>query len=95
MAFRSLCRSTHPSFDDNFESVSIEIQRDHGCNIIVGIVYRAPGSSPDNFNRCFDSYLNSITKERKLCYIMGDFNLNLLNCSEHQPTDDFINAVFA
>ncbi len=78
------------SSGNDFESVFIEIQRDHGCNIIT----RAPGSSLVNFNRSFDLYLNSITKKRKLCYIMGDLNLNLVNCSEHQPTDDFINAVF-
>ena len=26
---------------------------------------------------------------------MGDFNLNLLNCSDHQPTDDFVNTFLA
>ena len=26
---------------------------------------------------------------------MGDFNLNLLNCADHQPTDDFVNTVFS
>ena len=38
---------------------------------------------------------NTISRERKLCYIMGDFNMDLLKCSNHQPTDDFVNTFYS
>ena len=79
----------------DFEAIFMEIQRVDACNLIVGNVYRAPGTSFDNFDSSFDSCLDNITKERKLCYIMGDFNLNLLNCADHQPTDGFVNTFFS
>ena len=43
----------------------------------------------------FDICLNKITSEQKLCYIMGDFNLDLTNYSTHQPTEDFVNISYA
>jgi hypothetical protein len=30
-----------------------------------------------------------ISKENKVCYLMGDFNLNLLNHQSHQFTGEF------
>ena len=80
-----------PSRDD-FETVFIEIQRSNACNLIVGNVYRTPGTSTDILYSSFDSCLDKVTKEGKLCYIMGDFNLNLLSCDCHQPPDDFVNT---
>ena len=31
-----------------------------------------------------------MSKENKICYIMGDFNLNLLNQQFHQFTNEFL-----
>ena len=80
---------------DEFEAVFIEIQRHNSSNLIVGNVYRAPGTPLNTFLRCFDSCLGVITKEGKLCYIMGDFNLNLLNCEDHLPKDQFVNTFYS
>ena len=83
-----------PSQDD-FEAIFIEIQRANASNLIVGNVYRAPGTCLNNFHKCFDSCLEKFTSEGKLCYIMDDFNLNLLNCEGHQPTDMFANTFYS
>ena len=77
---------------EDFECIFIEIQHEHGCNLIIGNVYRAPSTSVENFNKLFGDCLNVIAKEQKLCYIMGDFNLNFINCSDHQPPDNFVNT---
>ena len=82
------------SSQDDFEAIFIEIQRANASNLIVGNVYRAPGTCL-NFHKCFDSCLEKVTSEGKLCYIMGDFNLNLLNCEGHQPTDLFVNTFYS
>ena len=34
-------------------------------------------------------------KDNKDIYIMGDFNLNLLNSNVHENTNDFLNIMFA
>ena len=79
----------------DYEAVFIEIEREHASNLIVGNVYRAPNTSVNNLNSAFDSCLNAISTENKLCYIVGDFNLNLIDCSTHQPTEDFVNTIYA
>ena len=48
-------------------------------DIIVGVVYRRPGTSMTDFNETFASLLSRINAENRPCYILGDFNIDLLN----------------
>ena len=34
-----------------------------------------------------------MNKEGKLCALLGDFNVNLLNVETHKPTEEFVNAM--
>ena len=36
-----------------------------------------------------------LRRRSSVIYIMGDFNLNLLNSCDHLPTDDFLNTFYA
>ena len=38
--------------------------------------------------------LSKISKENKICYLMGDFNLNLMNHQSHSPTGEFLDALY-
>ena len=38
--------------------------------------------------------MSKIANENKRVFIMGDFNINLLNYENHTPTSDFINTFF-
>ena len=38
--------------------------------------------------------LDILNNENKLCYIMGDFNINLFNHEVHAPTCNFLNLMF-
>ena len=76
-----------------YESVFVEIMRPHGKNIIVGGLYRPHTASLNNFNRSVEDILSAISFENKLSYIMGDFNINILNSHSHQPTCEFINLM--
>jgi exonuclease III len=38
--------------------------------------------------------LDQIQNSNKMCIILGDFNINLLNSDFHRPTEDFINNMF-
>jgi exonuclease III len=44
------------------------------------------------------TYLNNTldrinNEQEKLCVLMGDFNLNLLNWDSHSPTEEFLNTL--
>ena len=37
--------------------------------------------------------LEKISKEQKQFFLVGDFNINLLNYNVHQPTNDFLDSL--
>ena len=39
--------------------------------------------------------MDQIKSENKLCYLIGDYNINLLNCEKHYPTGQFFNVITA
>ena len=34
-----------------------------------------------------------ISKEQKLVFLLGDFNINILIYNDHQPTNDFLDSL--
>ena len=64
-------------------------------SVIVGIIYRPPDQNPRDFISDLDHLLSKISKANKLCYILGDFNLNLMNPSCHQPTSEFLDLMYS
>ena len=42
--------------------------------------YRHPSFNPVRFKEQLESTLSQLTRENKTIFIMGDFNVNLLNC---------------
>ena len=81
-----------------FESIFFELQAAKRKPIIVGVIYR-PNSHPradlDFFTRTVLYIQDKISSENKIAYLMGDFNINLLNVATHQKTNDFIDNVIA
>ena len=69
-----------------YESVLVEIIQPRGKNIIVGCFYRPPDVLVADFNNSLEGILSTISFENKLSYLMGDFNINILNSQSHQPT---------
>ena len=43
-----------------------------------GCVYRHPNGDIQTFDNYINKFLTKITKERKQCYLSGDFNIDLL-----------------
>ena len=67
-------------FDCEMESSFIEIDKSvfqSSANIIIGVVYRMPDSSVDVFNEHLTDILNFVHGENKLCYLLGDPNINI------------------
>ena len=46
--------------------------------------------SPVRFKEYLESTLSQLTRENKTIFIMGDFNVNLLNCESHPEFNDFL-----
>ena len=60
-------------------------------NIIVGVIYRHPSIDLTNFNcNYLNQLLENISKEQKSIFLLGDFNVNLLNYNEHNQTNEFL-----
>ena len=34
-----------------------------------------------------------ISKEQKFVFLLGDFNINLMNCNVHNPTNEFLDSL--
>ena len=79
----------------DFETVWIEIENAKLKNILCCCAYRHPSSEVANFNNHIQELLSILANENKTTFIMGDFNLNLLNSENHALTSDFINTMFA
>ena len=66
--------------------------------IIVGVVYR-PNTQPlanlDFFIEKILEIHEIILNENKIAYLMGDYNINLLNFSTHIKTNDFLDNVIS
>jgi len=79
------------------ECVFIEIQgKQFGPKpIVIGEIYRPPGSSVDSFNTYIETFLKSVNKEGKLCYLLGDYNINLINVHTHSPTENLVDIMFS
>ena len=69
--------------------------RKHKRKILVGIVYRPPNTSINAFTEQLTNSVRTLRIENKQCYIMGDFNINLLNYDHHMETHDYVDAMFS
>ena len=79
-----------------FESIFITIQFKNK-SIICGTIYGSPRNdniSFDIFNNYFLQALNAINKTKHKCFIIGDFNIDLLNLTDQQ-TELFTNTLFS
>ena len=89
-----IIRNDFSTYNPDFQSLWIEIQSKTNSNMICGVIYRHPNISKfETFKNYLDPILDKISKEKKYCIMMGDFNINLLNFETHLPTDDFINTL--
>ena len=62
---------------DFAETLFIEIRKPRGRNIIVRVIYRPPDRNLDLFLQQFKELMLKISRENKICYLMGDFNFSL------------------
>ena len=71
------------------------VQPNNEKNVILGCLYRPPNVQTEIFNDEIKQVLAKIGFENKLCFLFGDFNINILNADAHVPTNDFIDLMYS
>ena len=85
----------HPDLNiyksNQLESTFVEIINPKKSNFVIGCIYKHPYMDVTDFK---NNYLSQIvSKEQKQVFLLGDFNINLLNYNDHQPTNDFLDSL--
>jgi len=82
--------------NDCIECTFIEIvSKINSQKPLVGVIYRPPNTDCNRFLEHLEEILNKIRTENKVVYIMGDFNLNLLNSESHSKTNEFLDLLYS
>ena len=76
------------------ESLFIEVCRPKRNNLIGGVIYRPLDSDVNDLVKNVNSFLTKINKENKVCYVIGDFNLNVMNHQSHNLTGEFLDMMY-
>ena len=71
---------------DDIESLSIEIVNDHTKNFIINVVYRPPDGDLSISETFFRKILSENTNANKTLFLVGDFNINVL---DYENTKNF------
>ena len=85
-------------FNDNIESIFIEIDKSQintSRNVIVCELYRPPNTDLPSFTDYVNQILDVIKNENKIVYLMGDFNINLLNTDKHMLSSEFMEMMYS
>ena len=75
------------------EALFFEIINERSKNIIVGTMYRPPNNRFNEFDNDLKAILTKLDKWDKPCYIMGDFNINLLKYDCCNFANHFLNQL--
>ena len=65
------------------------------CQTVIACVYRHPSSSLSVFNADLANALDVISKEGKKYYLMGDFNINIVNYETNCLIKDFVDTMYS
>ena len=79
---------------DQLESTFVEISNPKKSNIVIGCIYKHPNMDVFDFKNNYPSQIfETVPKERKQVFLLGDFNINLLNYNDHHPANDFLDSL--
>ena len=85
-------------FGDHCESLFIEIDKSvfgSERDLLIAVIYRPPNTDMKLFIDVSKDVLEKIQLENKLLYLVGDYNINLLNVDSHSLTADFNDTMYS
>ena len=74
----------------SYESIWIEIVNKKSKNVICNCTYRHPNADLDEFITYMNQCIDQVNKEKKDCYISGDFNIDLIKTDSNVKYNEFI-----
>ena len=78
------------------ESVFLEIRNKNKNNLVIGCIYRHPRNTIEEFcSTFFDKALHNITKSKKKCILLGDFNIDLIKYETQSSVSVFYDQISA
>ena len=78
------------------ESSFIEVIEPKKKNTTVGCIYKHPNVSVGEFTNDFlETLVEKLSFEKKEVILMGDFNINLLNCNIDKSTSDYVDTLYS
>ena len=78
------------------ESTFIEILNKKQKNLIIGCVYKHSKDEVKDFtNNHMIPLLHKLSNENKDIVIMGDFNVNLINCNDDKNISNFLDTMLS
>ena len=80
--------------DADCESLCIELSNGTTRNIIVNTFYRPPAGKIKPFKDHLKLTLTKLKNSNKQLYLVGDFNLNLLDYETNKKVKNFVNLLF-
>ena len=83
------------SDSDEYETVWAEIENSKDKNILICCAYRHPSSEIEHFTEYIQRTLSIPSVANKHVFILGDFNINLLNHDSHTATCDFVSVLLS
>ena len=75
------------------ESTFIEIIQPKGKNSVIGSIYKHHTITQSEFTNMIHPLLATISKEKKPCYLSGDFNINLLSINNNPEAERFFDKL--
>ena len=78
--------------EGTFETFFIEINLSSTNSNQIGVIYHPPNGNYNEFINTLECILDKISNEHKFCYLLGDFNTNLLNLMDSNVID-FLNIM--
>ena len=82
--------------NNNIECIFIEVLRfpnDSSCKPLIAVIYRPPNSDLEAFLETLTQLFQIIKTEKKCCYIMGDFNLDISNQTHNTNAQEFLDLM--
>ena len=64
-------------------------------DVVISVIHRPPDTDINSFVAIITDILSVIKAERNTCYLLGDFNINLINVSNHIPTAEFLEVMYS
>ncbi|MBY0580760.1 MAG: hypothetical protein K2P53_03665 [Rickettsiales bacterium] len=75
------------------ESTFVEIIFSKKTNIIVGCIYKHPCMDTNDFTSIMSALLQKINSENKSVFLLGDYNIDLIQSNNDTATSDFLNLL--